>query len=81
FLGKNLRPDLEVKYQQEVGRKMIEEKLTTQEELVKKALEKQKQIDKFITEKKRLPTTMPLGNISLFLSFITVVIIAPIVEE
>ncbi|CAG8480481.1 458_t:CDS:1 [Ambispora leptoticha] len=81
FLGKNLRPDLEAKYQREIAEKMIEENLTTEEELVKKALEERKQIDKFITEKKRLPTTMPLGNVSLFLGFITVVIIAPIVEE
>src|SRR5688572_12349906 len=81
FLGNKLRPGLEAEHQKEMEKKMVEEKLITREQLEKNKKENKEQVVRFIAEKSGYPPQCRLGNISLFLCFIAVVIITPIVEE
>jgi len=77
---------LEAECQQETVAKMLEEKIITQEDLDK---EKQKEAErerereraKRPQDLKKKSVNLPFYNISRIFSFITIVIIAPIVEE
>lgn len=75
------REELILKQQIEFQKTAIAEQLTTKEELKQEQKKQEIKYNKFVTEKKREPSSIPFYDISPLFAFLSIVIIAPIVEE
>ncbi|MCE8162899.1 MAG: CPBP family intramembrane metalloprotease [Candidatus Moeniiplasma glomeromycotorum] len=65
----------------ETEKEMVQQELITQKELDDKKEKEKQEKENFIEKKGRKPSTTPFYDYAPFFSFLTIVVVAPIVEE